>query len=87
MIFEAMEKIKRPCIVEGKNALFHRWIERARIVEPSPCIGGHNGGVIKWTAAIVEYEDGQVAEVLPSDIRFLDHPHSAYNFEREDGEK
>lgn len=86
-LFEAME-IKRPCIVEGKKALFHTWIERSRIFEPSPLRGGHNGGVAKWTAAIIEFEDGQVAEVMPSDIRFLDHPHSAYDFtEREDEKK
>lgn len=63
----------RPCIVKGKKALFHRWTERAYIVPPSPMVGGHNGGVIKDTAGIVEYEDGTVAEVYATNIKFVDN--------------
>ena len=63
----------RPCIVNGKNARFHRWCGRSEIIEPSPLVGGHNGGVIQWTAAIVEYEDGTLGEVLPKNIRFTDN--------------
>lgn len=70
----------RPCIVCGKNALFHRWSERSEIVPPSVLKGGHSGGVMKWTAAIVEYEDGQVGEVLPCDIKFIDSPHKQHDF-------
>lgn len=77
---------KRPCIAEGKKALFHGWGSRSRIVEPSPLLGGHNGGVVQWTAAIIEYEDGQVAEVLPSDIRFLDTARKKVHFEHPEGE-
>lgn len=82
-IFVEMEK--RPCTVNGKNALFHRWSERAEIVEPAFARGGHSGGAMKWTVAIIEYEDGQVSEALPSSIKFLDPPHDEY-FEREDEE-
>lgn len=73
----------RPCIVNGKEALFHRWSEKADIYAPSPVVGGHGGGAVKWTVAIIEYEDGQVAEVMPCDIRFLDRNERKYT-ERED---
>lgn len=80
-----LETEKRPCIAKGRAALFHRWIERSEVVEPSPLLGGHNGGVVTWTAALVEYEDGTVGEVLPQNIKFLDPPHGEYDFtERED---
>ena len=78
-----IETEKRPCIVNGKNALFHRWSDRAEIIEPALAIGGHSGGVMKWTVGIIEYEDGQVSEALPRNIKFLDPPHYEY-FEREE---
>lgn len=75
----------RPCIVWGKNALFHRWSERSDIIEPSLLKGGHSGGVVKRAVGLVEFEDGFVSEVFPSDIRFIDRPHKNYIFnERED---
>ena len=80
-----IEMEKRPCIANGKNALFHCWSDRAEIIEPSPLVGGHDGGVMKWTVAIVEYEDGTVGEALPKNIKFLDPPHDEY-FEKEDVE-
>lgn len=62
----------RPCTVDGNNALFHRWEEYAVVIEPSPMVGGHRGGQLCQTYAIVEMEDGQVKEVKPSKIRFRD---------------
>lgn len=53
----------RPCIVDGQKARFHRWSGHSEIIE---------GGVMQWTAAIVEYEDGQIGVVMPCDIRFID---------------
>lgn len=70
----------RPCRVEGKRALFHRWEDRAEIVQPSPMVGGHPGGALKWTVAIVEYEDGMVAEVLPEDVQFVPGLMDEYSF-------
>lgn len=61
----------RPCIARGKKATFHRWSDRSEIIEPAIAVGGHSGGVMRWTVAIVEYEDGQVGEVLPRDIQFI----------------
>lgn len=62
----------RPCLVDGKRALWHEWTTRREIVPPSIMTGGHGGGQISATFALVEYEDGTVAEVYPSRVRFLD---------------
>ena len=71
----------RPCYVDGKKALFHRWTERSEIIPPSPMIGGHGGGCIKFTSAIIEYDDGSIAEVEPSKIRFADRKINEYKFD------
>ena len=57
---------------EEKKALFHRWVEERQLMDASPMIGGHPGGEIATTLAIVEYMDGQVDKVPPASIRFLD---------------
>lgn len=76
----------RPCMVKGRKALFHRWVDRSECIEPSPLIGGHNGGVAAWTDALVEYEDGTVAEVAPRYIKFLDPPHGEFDFSEREGQ-
>lgn len=70
----------RPCLADGKKALFHRWEDKSKIVEPSVMVGGHNGGVLKYTVAIVEYENGSVAEVFPNYIKFVDGKINEYAF-------
>lgn len=65
----------RPCMVDNKPALWHRWTNRREIVPPSGMVNGqlpHAGGVIEGTFALIEYTDGQVAEVYPERVRFLD---------------
>lgn len=62
----------RYCTVEGKKALFHQWNTRQYVVEPSPMIGGAPGGQIQYTYGLVEYENGQVDEVPPHHVIFLD---------------
>lgn len=61
----------RPCIVDDMRATFHRWEDKSWIVPPSPMVGGHAGGVVRGTYAIVEMPDGTVREVEPGDVRFL----------------
>lgn len=63
----------RPCVIDGKNALFHRWEEVSEIVYPSLMKGGHAGGEMKGTLAIVEMEDGCVRRVVPNAVRFTDN--------------
>lgn len=73
----------RPCKVNGENALFHTWSNKSRIVDPSPLIGGHSGGVLKWTVGIIEFENGAIAECLPNAIQFLDNKFNEYCFNEE----
>lgn len=70
----------RPCLVNGKKALFHRWFEYSQIVAPSPMVGGHSGGEVKAVLALIEFEDGTVEELFPNKIRFLDNYFSEYDF-------
>lgn len=73
----------RPCFVGDKKALFHRWSEQAEIVPPSILKGGHGGGVVRGTLAVVEYEDGTVGLANLEKIRFF----PADNFREYDWER
>ena len=65
---------------EVHKALFHCWNYRSELVDSSPMIGGHPGGQVSGTFAIVEYEDGTIHEVEPTQIRFVDNAMSEYAF-------
>lgn len=65
------KEMYRPCFVNGKKALFHRWSDYSLLVAESPLKGGHPAGVVKGTVAIVKFEDGSVKKVDPSIIRFV----------------
>lgn len=72
-----VEDHKRPCFVvrdDGSKlkAIFHRWSDISEIYAPSPLEGGHPGGVVKGTLAIVELESGQVGTASPEKITFID---------------
>ena len=60
------------------KALFHCWDHRSELCDASPMI--HPGGQVSGTFAIVEYEDGTVHEVEPTQIRFVDNAMSEYVF-------
>lgn len=62
----------RECEVDGKKGFFHRWEDYAAVIEPSPMVGGHPGGQMRETFAIVEMEDGRIREVKPTKIVFTD---------------
>lgn len=70
----------RPCFVKDRRALFHRWEDNSEIYAPSLMVGGHDGGVVKYTLAIIEYEDGHVERVKPEDVRFADNLIKQYAF-------
>ena len=67
-----MNEKLRPCEVSGEKAYFHRWVDKSEILAPSMMIGGHNGGVISATLALVEFEDGRIEECYPHRIVFKD---------------
>lgn len=73
-----VDNVLRPCFVDGKRALFHRWTDHAEVVCESPLRGGHPGGQLWITFGIVEFEDGTIQEVYPSRIHFV--PHKGFNY-------
>ena len=70
----------RPCLVKGQKHLFHCWDQRMWVAEPSPMVGGSPGGQCSLMLAVVEDENGQVHEVYPREVRFLDSPMDQYAF-------
>lgn len=77
--FEMVVKL-RPCLVKGKRHLFHCWDHRAWTVGKSALRGGPSGGQCSMVLAVVEDEYGQVHEVYPRDVRFLDDRIKEYSF-------
>lgn len=71
----------RPCIVNDKKALFHKWSDRSEIVPPSSLRGGHVGGVVSGTFGIIELENGTVKECYPHEVKFLDEKHKEFIWE------
>lgn len=67
------ENENRPCIVEDRKAIFHKWNTFKNVIPASPMIGGAPGGQIEYTLGMVEFEDGTIAEVAPHKIRFTDN--------------
>lgn len=67
----------RPCWVDGRKALFHRWADSARPVkgygqeedDEATRYQLHN------VQAIVEFVDGTVRRFWPHEIQFADHRH------------
>jgi len=62
----------RLCLAKDRKAIFHCWEQVSEVIAPSRLRDGHLGGSIRYTAGIVEYEDGGVESVAPGDIVFLD---------------
>ena len=77
--FEMVVKL-RPCPVKGKKHLFHCWDHHAWTVGESALRGGPSGGQCSMVLAVVEDEYGQVHEVYPRDVRFLDDQIKEYEF-------
>lgn len=75
MITQAIDY--RPCYVNGRRALFHRWITTARPQLPKGQEPGENARYFQFrsTHGLVEYEDGTVDKVWPHDIKFADGGH------------
>jgi hypothetical protein len=64
--------------VRTDNALFHCWEQKSQVVAPSPMVGGHPGGTVSGVLGIVEFANGSIAEVEPTDIVFIDNKHEEY---------
>lgn len=64
----------RPCWVDGRRAMFHRWTDSARPVKPK---GMEDEDTLDRyqlhsVHGLVEYEDGTMARVWPNTIQFAD---------------
>ena len=76
----------RPCMVidndigKERKAFFHCWGYSATVIGPSALRGGHPGGQVFETYGIVEMEDGEVKQLSPYKIKFLDHYFNDYDF-------
>ena len=73
----------RLCTVQGRKALFHCWEQVSKVEPPSPLREGPQGGTIRYTVGIVEYQDGSVERVIPDDIVFSDSGKLMQRTERE----
>lgn len=65
----------RPCLVDGKRAIFLKWEEMEDMIGACPLVGGSSKSsnrTFKRTFAMVEFEDGSVERVCISDLKFLD---------------
>lgn len=65
----------RPCYVNGRRALFHRWVNTANPVLPRNMNPNDEKARFfqhRSTTGLVEYEDGTLARVWPQEIRFAD---------------
>lgn len=63
----------RPCIAHpGRKALFHRFVNVAEVAAPSIMVGGHPGGQLQNTYALMEYEDGRLSMEPINSIIMLD---------------
>lgn len=61
------ELLARPCEVDGRPALFHRWMEEAaELIQPHCEIT-----VVHRTYALVEYRDGTIGRVAPERVKFI----------------
>lgn len=72
----SMEVELRPCKVDGKRALFHRWGSFVKIITDinrKPMSSYHD-----ITVGIVEFEDGKIEKVNPADIEFISTTHNEY---------
>lgn len=70
----------RPCMVGDRKALFHTWSHISQIVPPSVMVGGHSGGVVADTYALVEFEDGSVKRCEVGEVKFLESKINEYCF-------
>ena len=64
----------RPCYVNGRRALFHRWTDSARPVKARGMEEEENAERYQLHSVhgLVEYEDGTMERVWPSAIQFAD---------------
>lgn len=75
LIYQSQEIEYRPCYVNGRKAIFHRWVNTANPALPRGVSANDDKARFfqhRSTTALVEYADGTLDRVWPQDIRFAD---------------
>lgn len=75
---QTQENEYRPCYVNGRKALFHRWVNTANPALPKGMDPNDERAKFfqhRSTTGLVEYADGTLARVWPQEIRFADGGH------------
>lgn len=64
----------RPCWVDGRRAIFHRWTDSARSAKARGMEEDENAQRFQLhnVHALVEFEDGTMERVWPNTVRFAD---------------
>lgn len=71
----------RPCFVNGKKAIFHRWVNTANPALPRGVSAESDKARFfqhRSTHGLVEFPDGAVVRVWPQEIRFADSDRFAW---------
>ena len=68
----------RLCEVDGEIGYFYTWEQFSTVVDASPMIGGHPGGVVAKVYGIIEFPD-RVHRVEPTKIKFVDEINDVLN--------
>ena len=89
MIKSIFEMPTRPCWVDGRRAIFHRWTDSARPVKPRGMEEDEAADRYQLHSvhALVEYEDGTVERVWPNAVRFADSEVYFLDYDWEDMER
>lgn len=64
--------VGRACKVKDRTGYFHMWEQHSKPLAASPLRGGAPAGVFSKVYGIVEFEDGTVGRVDPTEIQFCD---------------
>lgn len=73
--FPSVEIEHRPCYVNGRKALFHRWVNTANPTLPKGMDPKDERAKFfqhRSTTGLVEFENGVVVRAWPQEIRFAD---------------
>lgn len=63
--------VGRPCKIDDRTGYFHTWEHYSKPLAASPLIGGEPAGVYSRLFGIVEFKDGSIKRVDPTEITFL----------------
>ena len=63
--------VGRPCKIGDRTGYFHMWEHYSKPLAASPLIGGEPAGVYSRLFGIVEFKDGSIKRVDPTEITFL----------------